>query len=118
MTGWSSPFSERQRHYRGQYADAARRRAGPACPWSRRTVVITAFHPPSTFSVRFVIVLVSTAGEKVHAAGEKVTCEAPGDSGTGRGPPGPGWGARLDGIVRPGRITLTCIEIRAPKLPE
>jgi hypothetical protein len=33
--------------------------------------MITAFHPPTTFSVRFVIVLVSTAGEKVHAAGEK-----------------------------------------------
>jgi hypothetical protein len=33
--------------------------------------LIAAFHPPSTFSVRFVIVLVSTAGEKVHAAGEK-----------------------------------------------
>jgi hypothetical protein len=45
--------------------------AGLACPWSRQTAVIAAFHPPSTFSVRFVIVPVSTAGEKVHASGEK-----------------------------------------------
>jgi hypothetical protein len=33
--------------------------------------MITAFHPPSTFSVRFVPILVLPAGEKVHAAGEK-----------------------------------------------
>jgi hypothetical protein len=33
--------------------------------------MITPFHPSATFSVRFVIVLVSSAGEKVHAAGEK-----------------------------------------------
>jgi hypothetical protein len=33
--------------------------------------MITAFHPSATFSVRFVRVLVSTTGEKVHAAGEK-----------------------------------------------
>jgi hypothetical protein len=33
--------------------------------------MITAFHPPATFSVRFVPILVSPAGEKVHAAGEK-----------------------------------------------
>jgi hypothetical protein len=33
--------------------------------------MITAFHPSSTFSVRFVPILVSPAGEKVHAAGEK-----------------------------------------------
>jgi hypothetical protein len=31
---------------------------------SRRAAMITAFHPPATFSVRFVMVLVSLAGEK------------------------------------------------------
>jgi hypothetical protein len=38
---------------------------------SRGRPVIAAFHPPATFSVRFVPILVSPAGEKVHAAGEK-----------------------------------------------
>jgi hypothetical protein len=33
--------------------------------------MITAFHPPATFSVRFVRVLMSPAGEKVRTAGEK-----------------------------------------------
>jgi hypothetical protein len=33
--------------------------------------MIAAFHPPATFSVRFVPISVSPAGEKVHAAGEK-----------------------------------------------
>jgi hypothetical protein len=45
------------------------RGSGP--PWSRRTAMITAFHPPPTFSARFVMLSVSPAGEKVHAAGEK-----------------------------------------------
>jgi hypothetical protein len=33
--------------------------------------MIAAFHPPPTFSVRFVPISVSPAGEKVHAAGEQ-----------------------------------------------
>jgi hypothetical protein len=37
----------------------------------RRAAMIAAFHPSATFSVRFVGVLVSPAGEKAHAAGEK-----------------------------------------------
>jgi hypothetical protein len=83
--------------------------AGLACPWSRRTAMITAFHPLATFSVRFVRVLVSAAGEKVHAAGEKrylrgIWC--PRDRGAAvpqpgqPGRPGPG---RPGGLVRAGR---------------
>jgi hypothetical protein len=70
-TGRWQLFSKRQRQYREQYTDAVSSARGSGLPWSRRTALITAFHPLPTFSVRFAPILVSPAGEKVHAAGEK-----------------------------------------------
>jgi hypothetical protein len=59
----------RQKVFPDLYSHERARVSGP--PRFQRAAMIAAFHPPATFSVRFVRVLVSPAGEKVHAAGEK-----------------------------------------------
>jgi hypothetical protein len=59
----------RQKVFPDLYSHERARVSGP--PRFQRAAMIAAFHPPATFSVRFVRVLASPAGEKVHAAGEK-----------------------------------------------
>jgi hypothetical protein len=61
--------SKRQRQHCEQYIDTTSPARGPGLPRSRRTAMITAFHPLLTFSVRFARVLASPTGEKRYLRG-------------------------------------------------